>query len=223
MLPWRSRWSSAKFVHSRASARKCPRVSAWKELTSHTAISPAAPSESAAIWENGVPMFPTAWAGSLAWRRAWTRNSTSVVFPLVPVTATILPFQKSDAKSNSPSAIPPAERTRASQGCPGAKPGEKTARECAAAAAGVNSLPRASYTVKAAPSRPRSAPTPRPLTPSPSTATGRASGALRNSGADGGAMAGDQRSLSVPSPISAKMSESTQKRSTTLVSGQPFL
>jgi hypothetical protein len=72
---------------------------------------------------------------------ARARNSVSVVFPFVPVTATIRPLQNREAKSISAMQMQPDLRAQLEPGVVGGNPGEKTARPCPRAASGVNSRP----------------------------------------------------------------------------------
>jgi len=63
-------------------------------------VSGPPPAAAATAPEKARPMLPVANASHPAPASACARNSVSVVFPLVPVTATIRPRQHSDAKSS---------------------------------------------------------------------------------------------------------------------------
>ena len=86
-------------------------------------------------------MLPVATAVIPADESACTRNSVSVVFPFVPVTAKTRPRQARDAKSSSPRHRQPDAAAAASQGWSGRNPGEKTTSEWPDAAAAVNRTP----------------------------------------------------------------------------------
>ena len=118
-----SRWSGAKFVQSRASGRRYFSLNVWKELSSHTAIflELSAPLQNAL---SGSPMFPAESASKPADFSACVIKLVTVVLPLVPVTAIILPSHARAERSGSHMAAAPASSAIFIHSWSGRKAGE---------------------------------------------------------------------------------------------------
>ena len=73
--------------------------SSWKLETSRTAVAPSRQPATASA--NAVPMLPATTSGRRAVRNTWATSEVVVVFPLLPVMATIGLSQNHDATSIS--------------------------------------------------------------------------------------------------------------------------